>query len=1280
MKKLRYLYILPGLLLFILLFTGFLIGTESGLKLIHKALSTFAGEVIAVEKLQGRLLGRIVAKNLRLRTASLDIDLKEAEFSWRPSALFKGIVHIHTLHLDDATVLLKGGDEPETDSEVETTIPKDLMGIGFKIEDLRVTGVQLVESDDAPFLSIDLLIVTAEGDNAQIKIDELSLQTPDFGVVLQGQAEPHDTFEEWKLDLEGRWRLAGFGFHPMAGEYRVAGPLEKLDVKVVLKEPGDIRVHGTLNNLLVKPEWVATVEARDFGLSTWILSCPEIKINDLTGDLYGDFGNYYGNVVSDLEWAMFDNLRLSSELDGDGLGIIFNTLRIDRNNGFARADGGSISWAELFSWKADIHVENFNPAIFTDSLPGNLNGEIKSVGDVTEEGLTATFGIDYIDGLLHDVAVSLEGKLLLDENGIYSDELIARSGEIGGEAQVSSALFTWDERSAWSGDVVFDKFEPAILHPQLYGEVSGSLSGAGTWSQNGILGAFELAKFSGQLRGNQLSGGGRLSVLEGGIESTGFILTVGSSVFEIEGGVGEDVALGFNFQSPALEQFFPLAKGALSVHGDINGSKAQPVLNVEITGNGLGYDEYSVSKVSSSLQALLTKGTEGGGGRVANIEGKLELASLQSPGFTLERSTVQIEGSDVTHTINAVLQTDAGTATINAIGGYDRNDSLWQGELYELSLNTQEFGNWNQFESSQLQVAENGVNVSHFCLKRSGTSDRGCFEAGLSFGEPMDWSMEANLESMGFELLNKQQVLPYRIDGTIGAHLSLAGTGNHLSTGKGWLELPLVEVVVHEDDEDDEKVVINDSLVRLELVDEALETTGRVQVKTGGEMLWSIQLTGIQAFDTPLTSVGLQGDLELSKLQLTMLDGLAYLGVQPKGALSGALSASGSLAEPKIVGDLAMEDGGIELSYQGIVLEDIYLSLEATGENTRVRGRVESGDGYFDINGTMGYDDNGGWGDLQLTGNNFQLVNLPEYSFRVNPDVNFSFSGERGELTGRVNVPYGLIVPEELRGTVNVSEDVVLVDHREIEEKSGWPFYLDLNVILGEDVSIDGYGLSGHLGGNFKVKIAPDDLITGLGELDLLDGKFSLYGRSFDIERGRVLFTGGPIDNPGVDVRAQKVVSAEKSAGKGYTVGVDISGLVQDLQFQLFSDPYMDDTEILSHLILGHSLAGSNEEEGNLLQVATSSLGLAGGSKLIGKLGNLLPVDDMHLEGSAQNENVSFVVGKKITEDLYIGYDINMFSQLGQFRVRYDLKRGFWVETSSSSESTGADLMYSFER
>jgi translocation and assembly module TamB len=124
----------------------------------------------------------------------------------------------------------------------------------------------------------------------------------------------------------------------------------------------------------------------------------------------------------------------------------------------------------------------------------------------------------------------------------------------------------------------------------------------------------------------------------------------------------------------------------------------------------------------------------------------------------------------------------------------------------------------------------------------------------------------------------------------------------------------------------------------------------------------------------------------------------------------------------------------------------------------------------------------------------------------------------------------------------------------------------------------------------------------------------------------------------------------------------------------------MDDTAILSSLAIGSSTLSFGDDKGGLWKSAAVTLGLQGSSKIFDGFGSVLQLDDMHLEGNADRGDVSLVVGKLVTKDLYIGYDINMFNQLGEFRVRYDLDSGFFVETRSSTESTGADLLYIFEK
>ena len=113
-----------------------------------------------------------------------------------------------------------------------------------------------------------------------------------------------------------------------------------------------------------------------------------------------------------------------------------------------------------------------------------------------------------------------------------------------------------------------------------------------------------------------------------------------------------------------------------------------------------------------------------------------------------------------------------------------------------------------------------------------------------------------------------------------------------------------------------------------------------------------------------------------------------------------------------------------------------------------------------------------------------------------------------------------------------------------------------------------------------------------------------------DIERGRVQFSGGPIENPSLDIRAQRSVEND-IAGRngGWTVGVDVSGNVDDLNFSLFSSPVMSESDILAYLIIGHSVDTSNSEEDGLLQTAASALGVGATAQFMDEFGSIIPVD-----------------------------------------------------------------------
>ncbi len=1269
MKKIRLKIILPLFFLLPLLFILILGGTPLGLLLVKESVNLFGGDVVSMGRVEGRLLSSFVVEELRIAGTGQDLVVEKIAISWSPLALATGDLHLEHIGVSDLTLTFK---ETAVEEEIvvaentkqqEVELPLYLLPIKVQLDHFSGKNIQLFEDDGELLFQFDSFKVAVTGDINSLTVNEFDLQGPDVGLALHGNIHAG---RDWRADFIGNWRLAGFGFHKMSGTFSVDGPLERLDVTAALVAPGDIRVQGIIDNLLEAPTWTATLKAKNVNLSTWILYCPEIELLSVTGDLYGDFGNYRGKVHADGLWGYFDGMHLTSELDGDGLGIDFKSLRIDRGDGYASADGGMISWAELFSWKADLKVENFDPSVFSEKIQGQLSASLSSVGDVREEGLEATIDIENLHGSIHEHPVSLNGALFLTENGILSKGLQLQSGDITGVAKVEDAKFMWDETSIWSGKVLLDNFDPSVVCPGFYGQVNGNVEAEGYWDSNGLFGSIALSDVSGKLRNNVLSGGGELRILEKNIESTGFFLKAGDSEFRVEGGVSTDVALKFSFSSSDLSELLPDVSGNLSISGTVAGSADQPKLNAKIDGGGLQYAGNRIGKLGGEIAAnLLTDGV---------LTGKLSLEDALFAEFPVQSAYFILDGTTSQHRLNARITGEKVDAGFVADGSYSGE---WQGNIQGLFVDTVDFGEWKQKNEAELHLKKESISVVDFCV--GGDLGKGCMETQVDWGKGLEWSVSTDVEKISLGLLSGLPSMPVTLSGDIKVKAHASGGADQVITANATIGLPAAELYLA-DTHVEEVLQFEDSFLDLDLSAQVLQLNGALRQDNGGQLVYDLQVVNFGGFSTPLSLMNLEGDVQLDRFHVTMFGALDYYGIQPTGWVSSSLTLGGTIVEPELFGSIELREGGVELIYEGITLNDVKLSVEASPAGAKLRGQAVSGEGYLNADGIIGYDDSGISGLLHLTGEQFHLVNLPEYSFEVSPDVNFKFNALKGEIEGSVTVSQGLIAPEELSGSVGVSDDVVLVGGDGEDEKRGWPFYLDLEVLLGDDVDINGYGLSGRLGGNLNVKITPDDFITGHGELDLLEGKFNLYGRPFDIERGRMLFTGGPIDNPGVDVRAQKKVSDEQARGLGYTVGVDISGLVQDLQFHLFSDPYMDDTEILSHMVLGHSFAGSSEQEGNLLQKAASTLGLAGGVAILGKLGDLWLIDDLHLEGSAKEENVALVVGKRITEDLYIGYDINMFSQLGQFRVRYDLTRGFWVETQSSSESTGADLLYTFER
>jgi translocation and assembly module TamB len=1251
--------------LFIIFFVCliFLVTTESGLGLIQKGVNRLAGGVMSIGQVQGRLLGDGTLTHIRFVSADLNVDVDRIEYSWRPKSLLKAELNIAKVVVDGVGIALKDSSEKvSTDGTIE--LPEVLLPFAVLLESLEVSKVRIIDTDGQELFMVDRLVASIEGNDKRLTVNKFDLQSPEIGLKLHGNIQIDSN---WTMDMQGTWRLAGFEFHPMAGSLATTGPLLHPHLELGVQSPADIRIGADFVNLIENPQWTAKLKAKDVDLSNLIVDCPKIELASVEGDLAGDFENYRGRVVADGTWETLQGMHLVSELAGDHLGIDFQSLRIDSQDSSAEAMGGKISWQDIFSWNGRFLFKNFDPSVIDTELQGQLTAELVSAGDVKEDGVVASFEILHLDGLLHDHNVSAVGNVFLTETEVYTDGLNIRSGEVAGQAYIEKGSFSWAEEPSWSAKIRLDQFDPSWLYSEFPGSINGEFEGNGKLGENGLEGSLDIRKISGTLRGEKLSGGGKITFLDDTLQTTGLVLKSGLSELVVNGHAGGSLALDFSLTSPDIGSILPQGKGSILIRGSLQGKRIEPQLDAKIEGTAIRYGENSFDRVDGKIHADLKSD--------GRLSGSIRGEKISINGFFIDKGAVKINGTLAQHQIVVGGSGAIGTLGFKALGTY-KNE--WQGELADFQLDAADYGVWRQEKKAAVTIGKSAVLFEKFCLAEETSSV--CLGGQLQLGKDVEWTVQGELNSLPLKWLNRLKLIDIPVSGEIQASVAAKGDSSRVLSAKAEVSVSTAEVLVDARSTEMESLSIDDSLLTMVLADGRLQTDFTIQIKNGGQVVLAAEVVNFGDFNVSPNSLPLKGNLELKEFDLAVLSPFTGYGVEPTGKVSNSFTLAGTLGQPRISGELSIPDGNIYLPYQGITLENLVLSIDAGGESAQVNGKATSGEGQVTVVGTIRYGTRGVEGALNIQGSDFLLLNLPEYVIKVNPDLQLTFSKDKSELKGTIDIPYALITPEEMSDSISASEDVIIVSGSKEERVNGWPFDLDINVRLGDDVSIDGYGLTGKMGGRLRVYTTPDNSIAGRGELDLKGGTFTLYSRSLNIKRGRVLFTGGPIDNPGVDVRAQVSVSDQEAMGEGYTVGVDISGFVQDLKYHLFSNPYMDDTEIISFMIVGHSLANSSEEEGNMLQSAAVMLGTAGSAEYGKELGNLLFIDDLHLEGSSTTESMSVVVGKRLTDKLYIGYDLNMFSQLGQFRVRYDLTRGFAVETRSSAESTGTDLIYSFER
>src|SRR6185369_11566398 len=350
----------------------------------------------------------------------------------------------------------------------------------------------------------------------------------------------------------------------------------------------------------------------------------------------------------------------------------------------------------------------------------------------------------------------------------------------------------------------------------------------------------------------------------------------------------------------------------------------------------------------------------------------------------------------------------------------------------------------------------------------------------------------------------------------------------------------------------------------------------------------------------------IKGSLDATTTGLAVLD--IYVGGIDKasGRLTTNVAIAGTLGQPQIEGTLQLRDAQIDVYQVNLSLRALSLDAKFDAGALDLSGQTKIGDGNAKFNGRVAWKDREPYGNLHVEGENLRVVDVPEARIHASPNLDFKLNGRRIDATGEVKLPYARLEPKDLTNAVLVSGDEVLVGEPQEDPAQRWIVVSDIRLTLTDDVNINAQGLSAKLGGSIVLRTDEAQNSRGSGELNVVSDKYAALGRLLDIERGRLIFSNGPLGDPGVDLRAQKVFPE-------VTAGVNVRGTLRAPRMTFFSEPAIPQSQIASLILSGGSLSAvqdANARPG----AARNDLLMQGGAILAQQIGGRVGIQDVSIE------------------------------------------------------------------
>ena len=1229
------------LLLIPLIGVTWLVMTESGLHWAARQVEPYLPGQLRMQKLEGNLMGAIKVSGLQYEQDGMRTEADELILEWLPITLFAAKVDISRLQVRELSIIL-----PQTERTTQPlTLPDISLPWRVSVNDVVIDGFTLTQNEQTT--SLKQIQLSASSLFSQLDIDALSIRADAFSLNIQGglqlaQGYPHDLKMHWQTKLPSNTLINGKG--------QLRGNLAKTHIKQQLTGPLQISLDAELTDLLDQLNWqgkakLTAFEAEKLGPG-WPAITGRLTVEgkgDLaTAALSGNLDGQYPELGPfDAKFKLRRQSDNSIEIDHLFLHAPNSDTRLHaRGQWWPGTDGGKVAlaldWQNL-RWPLKDSTW-FDSAIGSGWVEGNIHQYRAGLAtDRPWPQAPPSFWYASADG-------NLEGL------NFHSLRITALNGEALAKGQLH-----WSPQLTWQAQAKATNIDPAAYLPlgaQWPGQLKATLSSRGRSENGQLIVDADISQLTGTLRGYPVSLESRLSWRDAGFDIHSLDFHSGLNQLNAKGRIGETLKLDWSLTANELAELYPQAKGKLHAKGLLTGSRLAPTVQASVNGQALSFPDYAIGKLDGSLNVDVFQWQK--------LEINLTAETLALKGITLQ--SLNIASTEQHIAVNAVNK-DL-TARLELKGEADNQG--WQGRIERADISSQQFKQWHLKKLAKLHIGATSLEVEPLCWLSN--SSEICFTLQRNYN---DWQAMLDGKQIPLMLLSPWLPADMTLEGVANAKADIQFLSSQLS-GEADIQLPSGVVSFPLLEGERERWEYRRGLMTMSITDKGINANSNITMMNGDQIVFTAELPGAQAL--PIRSQQpLHAEARLTMHDIGLIESFIPEVYNVKGEVALKFVADGTLGQPKFSGQANLLNGSFHIPRLGLNIKQINVKAQ-TNHFDRLFFQLDarSGEGNLAVQGQTLLDSSAGWPtEISVKGNEFEVSHIPEARVLVSPDLQIKLEKNRIEINGETHIPFAKLQPKDLTTAARVSEDVIIVGDEKMANKK-WSIFTRVRLILGERVNFYGFGFDGRIGGSLLLEDEPGQLTKATGELNIPEGRYRAYGQRLDIEQGRLLYTGGPLTNPGLNLRSVRRV-------QNVTVGLNVRGSLNQPQIELFSIPAMGQTDALSYLMLGRPIENATSEEGAMMAKATLALGISGGNRLARSLSEQFGLDDMRLESSEGNEQASLVMGRYLSPKLYVSYGVGLIESFNTIAVRYQISNR-WQLKGESGEHQGADIFYTIER